>query len=184
MIALPAYIDREAWGGFEDQLSLLLKALERVRYVPETGEFVRLVFGSHNAKPRADLPMATGYRVVHIGKRRVLAHRLALMMSTLRPILGEIDHINRDKADNRIGNLRESSHADNCKNQIQRRKSGVYGVAKPKHTKRFRAYISVQQKFVHLGYFDTQEEAHMVAVEASRRLKGDFFPNVDGGGHA
>lgn len=73
----------------------------------------------------------------------------------------EIDHINLDTLDNRRCNIRYCTHQQNQMNQpLQRNNtSGVSGVSyyPPRH--KFRARIKVNQKEIHLGYFDTFEDA-------------------------
>lgn len=73
----------------------------------------------------------------------------------------EIDHINLDTFDNRRCNIRYCTHQQNQMNQpLQRNNtSGVSGVSyyPPRH--KFRARIKICQKEIHLGYFDTFEDA-------------------------
>lgn len=70
-----------------------------------------------------------GYRRIRIGKRLVLAHRIAVAMSTGQwP--DEVDHINGDRDDNRLCNLRKVTRAENMGNKSRYRnnKSGCAGV--------------------------------------------------------
>jgi len=73
----------------------------------------------------------------------------------------EIDHINGIRHDNRIGNLRSVGRAVNGQNLClqERSKSGRIGVTWYKAYKRWAAAIVVNQKRIHLGYFDTVDEA-------------------------
>ena len=71
----------------------------------------------------------------------------------------EIDHKNRCKLDNRIENLREATRSQNGANLSKRidNQSGYVGVSKSK--KKWRAYITIDGKKIHLGCFDTALEA-------------------------
>jgi hypothetical protein len=75
-----------------------------------------------------------------------------------------VDHINRDKLDNRRSNLRLVSHPTNMRNQDARGRSGFVGVRQTPNG-RWIARVHVMYKQVHIGRFDTLEEA----VEARRQ---------------
>ncbi len=73
----------------------------------------------------------------------------------------EVDHISLDTLDNCSSNLRICTHQQNQMNQpIQKNNtSGVSGVSWYAPRKKFRARIKVNQKEIHLGYFDTFDDA-------------------------
>lgn len=75
----------------------------------------------------------------------------------------EIDHINLDVLDNRRENIRYCTHQQNQMNQpLQRNnKSGVSGVSFYPARNKYRARIKVKQQEIHLGYYNTLEEATM-----------------------
>ena len=69
-----------------------------------------------------------------------------------------VDHINRDRTDNRRENLRAASQQSNNRNR--KNITGKYkGVSWSKHAKKFRATIRDKGKQIHLGYYQTEEEA-------------------------
>ena len=74
----------------------------------------------------------------------------------------EIDHKNNMPNDNKIENLQELTHGDNSKKQLIRKnsKTGYKGVSFCKKRKKFAARIGVNGKNIHLGRFDTAEEAY------------------------
>lgn len=111
-----------------------------------------------------------GYRRGMIFRRMYLAHVVAWAISTGKWPDGQIDHINGVRDDNRLANLREVTRSENCRNGKRRSSntSGVNGVAR--HGDRWRAYI-----MVHLGIFDTLEEAAAARKDAESRL--GYHPN-------
>ena len=117
-----------------------------------------------------------GYRGMTIGAKTYLAHRVIFMMKEgYWPEY--IDHINHSKGDNRWCNLREVTHGENSRNvPVQANSStGNVGVSMDKRTGRYRAYISVNSKYKHLGVFDTIEEA----VDARKKadIQYEYHPN-------
>jgi len=106
------------------------------------------------------------------------AHRLAWVYM-YGDILNEniqIDHRNNNCHDNRIDNLREASHSQNCSNARKWLKKKLpKGVStQPNDVSRFRARIQVGKKVVHLGTFGSPEEAHAAYCEAAKKYHGEF----------
>lgn len=87
----------------------------------------------------------------------------------------EVDHINGDRADNRICNLREATHAENlCNRGVQSNsKSGIKGVSWCKVKRRWKAAINAP-KHKHLGYFRCKAAAAEAYARASASLHGRF----------
>jgi hypothetical protein len=90
--------------------------------------------------------------------KKVLLHRLvAAMYFGLYAIKDKtIDHINGNKLDNRIENLRICTQAENTRNRRMsvNNKSGFKGVSFNKNSNKWRAFIMIDRKQIHLGYFD------------------------------
>ena len=96
-----------------------------------------------------------GYAQVWDGRTMVLLHRQILGLSLDDGLYG--DHINRDTRDNRRENLRIVTASESLLNRTLRARdlpTGVY-----RHGKRFKAQIKRNCALVHLGVFDTPEEA-------------------------
>lgn len=91
-----------------------------------------------------------------------------------------VDHINRNTADNRRCNLRLCSPKENARNRTRRSGSEYTGVER--RGKRFSAYITVDYKKIHLGRFDTAEEAARCRDAHAKNAFADFavlnFPEV------
>lgn len=113
-----------------------------------------------------------GYLRTKLAGREVLLHRLAWFMTHGAWPDGDIDHINGDKADNRIANLRVVDARTNTENQrraMVTNRVGLLGVGR--HGRNcYRATIKVDGKSIHLGSFKTPEEAHQRYVQAKREL--------------
>lgn len=88
----------------------------------------------------------------------------------------EIDHINRDKLDNRKANLRFCDKSQNVWNSGPRKTShtGVKGVGWHKRIKKYHARINTSEGCVHIGYFKTIEEAHAAYTKKVVELRGDY----------
>lgn len=80
-----------------------------------------------------------------------------------------IDHINRNGLDNRKCNLRPTNASLNAANSKlnSRNNSGYKGVSWFKNAKLWRAYITVNGKFISLGYYKKQKEAAMAYDKAA-----------------
>lgn len=101
-----------------------------------------------------------GYRQFAVGGSFMLHHRAAWAIFWGNWPSGQIDHINMDKLDNKISNLRDVSNWENQQNRGMRSSntSGRTGVYITKYG-RFRAAIFHGEKCKHLGVFDTLDEA-------------------------
>ncbi len=116
-----------------------------------------------------------GYLNVKIGKHFYLAHRLIFMMH--HGYVPEIlDHVNRDRLDNRIENLRECSRSQNATNAklYCTNTSGVKNVTWHKSREKWQVRISIKKKEMFLGYFEDLELAELVAIEARAKYYKGF----------
>ena len=150
----------------------------RLDYDPDTGVF-RWAINSTRVKAGdvAGTPDQRGYIRIRIGAKKYAAHRLAwLFMTGDDPGALTIDHINGDKADNRIDNLRLATNAENQRNKgrYASKTSGFKGVYWNATKGRFFAAIRVNRKLNHLGYFDSEGEARHAYAKAAERLHGEF----------
>lgn len=126
---------------------------------------------------RAGAKTDGGYWLVKIGKRPIREHRAIWeMFNGPIPTGLMIDHIDQNRMNNRLENLRLVTPFQNNGNQPKRVKgsSDYKGVAWLKQRNCFRASIQVDRKQYHLGCFKTQEEAAEVYNAAATKHFGDF----------
>jgi hypothetical protein len=115
-----------------------------------------------------------GYVSICIDGRIRLAHRLAWLYVHGRWPIGEIDHINEKKLDNRIANLREVTHAQNnikTRARADNGTSGALGVY-PAGFSRWQAQIQHLGKVYYLGTFATIAEATAAREARALQLRG------------
>lgn len=121
---------------------------------------------------------ADGYLSGTITARVLLAHRIAWAIYHGEEPDRTIDHINGDRADNRICNLRLVPMVENARNLSLRKdnKYGHMGIWKrPEGGSRpWRACIKVNYRQITLGYFATKEEA--IAARKAAELNYGFHP--------
>lgn len=152
---------------------------ELLHYDPDTGIFTRKTSrGGCKVNSHVGTANADGYLMVELDFRTYSLHRLAWFYVTNRWPENEIDHINGDRADNRLVNLREATHLQNSRNQGLRKsnKSGVKGVSWEGRRSKWRASAMVSGKKIHLGYFDDKCLAE-TAVRSFRSANDGEFQN-------
>lgn len=115
-----------------------------------------------------------GYLTAKINQVRVRLHRLAWFVEYGEWPSSQIDHINGDKVDNRIVNLRLADNSENnCNRPVQsNNKLGIKGVRR--HGSGYQALICKNKKQILLGTFKTVEEAKAAYDKAATKLHGDF----------
>ena len=145
-----------------------------LKYDPTTGVFCWRVArgGAVKAGQVAGYVSVSGYRAIGVDSRQYLEHRLAWLYVTGAFPVQDTDHIDGNKTNNRISNLRDVSRSVNCQNQRRAKsqnKSGYLGVRV--EGKRWSAVIQASGNAQrHLGTFDSPEQAHEIYVAAKRAL--------------
>lgn len=146
-----------------------------VSYDPDTGHLTWIERMSNRVKPGMPaLAARKGSGHLHGFVRGVAlqAHRVAWALYYGHWPVGDLDHKNGNRADNRIRNLRTVNDAINAMNRRPNagKRSGLPHGVSQKDNGRFFAQIQKGRKNHHLGYFDTPEDAHAAYVEASQAL--------------
>ena len=146
----------------------------------DTGDLMNRLKRSSSASANAvagwiDKP--SGYRRIKINGVQYRMHRLVWLYHFGEWPVDEIDHINGERLDNRIDNLRVVTNQENCKNQKLPRnnKSGVTGVHFNKHHQKWQAQIKGDGKLKHLGSFANFEDA--VAARKAAEILYGFHEN-------
>lgn len=147
-----------------------------LRYEPDTGHFYWIApcsrFSMVKPGQRAGSLHSRGYIVLKVYGRSYRAHRLAWFYVHGEWPHPEIDHINRNKIDNRIANLRVTDHLGNMQNKglYRSNSSGYTGVSWHKQRGKWVAQIQVAKRNHHIGFFDDPSTAHAAYL----RVKGQI----------
>lgn len=153
--------------------------LATLDYNQETGEFSWARDSRRVRKgQRAGSLDVHGYLQINLGCGRVMKlHRLAWFYTHGEWPNGQIDHINHNRTDNRLANLRVVDTKENHRNRPLQssNKTGFHGVSFCKNTGRYRSTINVSGKQMHLGRFDTIAEAAL--ARATANVEHGFHPN-------
>jgi len=145
---------------------------ELLNYNPSTGVFKwREHRQGVKANGIAGFDDGGGYGRIQLNGKTYKSHHLAWLW-----VYGEmpdyLDHVNHKKSDNRVINLREVDHSTNCKNRSKSKnnKSGVNGVSWYKTRSKWLAKITVNKKYIHLGYFSDKTKAAKARKAAERKF--------------
>ena len=86
------------------------------------------------------------------------------------------DHINHNRLDNRKCNLRSFTSAQNQPNRLPSRNgtSQYKGVCRDKASHKWRAYIGYQNRWIHICYFEDEQEAAIAYDDMAIKLFGEF----------
>jgi hypothetical protein len=117
-----------------------------------------------------------GYRVIGVDGRNYLAHRLAWLFvhGEFPPVGRIVDHINGERDDNRIKNLRLADVRQNGWNRNNIGRPVAKGVRQIKKTGKWSAHIKVFGRQLHLGTFSTESDARTAYATAAERHFGEF----------
>ena len=145
----------------------LNKLKEHLKYEPDTG-YLYWLKGGHARqldKPAGHVTKE-GYVVMTFEGKQYLGHRLAWLLH-YGSVPGQLDHVNRDKADNRIENLRECTCSDNAHNRKAK------GIARTSSGK-WQARIKIDGKLTYIGQNECPLLAHMMYLDKKRSLNPVF----------
>lgn len=142
---------------------MTLKELLNVLYYdPETGY---MYWWKNHKRAGRKKPNKNGYYEVGYKGKLYQLHRLAFLYMTGRNPDKVIDHINRDKTDNRWCNLREVSRSENIFNQSR------LGVYKQKTSNKWVAQIQVDGERTYLGSFEKKQDAVAARKAANEQYR-------------
>ena len=118
-----------------------------------------------------------GYLGIRIFKKSYKAHRLAWLYVNGSFPHDQTDHIDGDRVNNRIENLREATNTVNQRNRrmLDSNTSGVVGVHWYKRYSKWQAEIGTGGKQNHLGYFKNKQDA--IDVRKAAEIGYDYHEN-------
>jgi len=117
------------------------------------------------------------YKTGYVLNKSHKAHHIIWCMCYNYWPIKQIDHIDGDRTNNRLTNLREVTHEENMKNKTNysSSKSGVHGVTFNRVHQKWWVRANINNKRMHLGYYDDFDEA--VRVRKAAELQYDYHPN-------
>lgn len=145
-------------------------------YDPESGSLIYRSRASTRASAgsKAGFLNHKGYRLVGISGKQYRAHRIIVAMTSgdWPPAEFVIDHIDGNRDNNRIENLRVCSHSENQHNRISPSSStsGLLGASYSKKERKWIAAICVGGKRMRIGGYKTPGEARSACLEAKTQL--------------
>lgn len=162
----------------EGNMEEIIKLRHALSYDPETGQFTWAEPTGRRVKAgeSAGSLWPSGYVGISCGGKRYLAHRLAWLFTYGEWPTCDVDHINRNPADNRISNLRLATRSENNVNAGLRstNSSGVRGVYWSKRSERWIARVQKGGRQVHVGSFKSLDQASAAVRDAYVREFGAF----------
>lgn len=144
---------------------------ELLDYNPDTGVFTWKVSPRRGIHPGEVAGQAS--QKIRVDTVLYKASRLAWLYMTGHWPLCEVDHRNRNPQDNRWENLRDVTGRVNSQN-VGRKKnntSGYIGVSWDKKYQKWAAYLMLDRKKIHLGYFKSKEDA----AEARKKAESYYW---------
>ena len=147
---------------------------ELLNYCPETGVFTWRIKPCSRISVGAVAGSAShGYLEISIESERFLAHRLAWLYTHGVWPAFQIDHLNGQRSDNRIANLRDVEPRINCQNQRKakgdNKLSGRLGVYFDRGSQKWRPKIQVDGKQIYGGSYASVDEAASAYIELKRQ---------------
>lgn len=116
-----------------------------------------------------------GYKMCMLLGHKFKVHQIVWLINTREFPPMPLDHIDGNKRNNKIENLRLASDLMNMQN-LSKVKHDLGGVQKSRRGPRFTSKITFNRAVHHLGSFDTPEEAREAYIQASRSFRGEFSP--------
>ena len=157
-------------------LSIIYEEIKHYFKLDEEGNLWNLLTGSGQRGKKGEWkpcyqnkPNKAGYLHVSFKGALYLQHRIIYCLYTKLdvPTNLQIDHIDGDRVNNNIDNLRLVTRRENCQNQSGHRNGRLPGTTYNKPTKKWQAQILLSNgELVSLGYFNSEVEAHQRYIEA------------------
>lgn len=149
---------------------------QRLDYDPATGVFTRKL-PLWLQGDIAGAKQILGDVHIYVNCKPYKAHRLAWLYMTGAFPEKHIDHINRDRTDNRWCNLREATNQQNSYNSSKRKQntSGAKGVYWSKTSGKWKAQIKIDGKIKYLGVYPSVAEASKAYEDYAKTIQLNFY---------
>jgi len=150
---------------------LTKECLTGFKYSPKTGILYRnKSLGNAKAGPMLGKTVNGYISFMHKGKH-IYAHRAALVLSGYDvPEDRCVDHLDGNKTNNKLSNLRLVTNRENQCNQVNHRSGRLHGVSWIKRDKIWRSQIKINGKKKSLGSYATEQEAHEAYLLEKNKL--------------
>lgn len=159
---------------YEDYAEIILRNM----YFEESARAIISIDKINKIKGHSwHLRKGDGYVECRINNKSVLLHRYLMgVVDKERDIM--VDHINRNKLDNRNENLRIVTNSQNQTNKkiMNNNTSGTTGVTWDKARGKWKVSLNINKKCYNLGRFDTLEEAIDVRLKAEKLYHKEYAP--------
>lgn len=155
----------------DELLELSVKLKGRYSYDPETGLFTRLKgSGRDKIGSVVKTKSVAGYIRIGLDNKTYMAHRLAFLYMTGSWPVGDVDHKDTVRDNNKWENLRDVTKEVNGRNRSihKNNTSGHAGVSWNKSESKWQAYIYLNGKVVGLGKFTHKEDAIFARMTAEK----------------
>jgi len=159
--------------------------MEMIVNSPKYGEF-KVLIDDEDVEKYSKLKWQSrnnhGSNIFYIGTRRKDENNVWRNVELARYLMNAqkgqiVDHINRNTLDNRKCNLRICTMAENNRNTIKRKdgiSSNYKGVCWKPKSRKYGAQINFNRKKIHLGYFETEDQAAIAYNIAAVKYFGRF----------
>jgi len=121
-----------------------------------------------------------GYVQIKFQHKLYAAHRLIWFLIYGEWPKNEVDHIDGNKSNNRLENLRDVTKSQNQQNRLKTKQNstGFKGVFFHPKSNKWMSKITVNKKQIYLGYFHSALDAHNAYSEAAKKLHGEFSRTI------
>jgi len=154
-------------------MALFNEVLRLFTYNEDTGELIRRInSGKERVGDSAGSPSTKKYYRVYVAGKYYPRSHLVWVYHTGSLPTNYLDHVDRDRQNDRIENLQEVTYLENCRNKTRNsnNKSGMSGVSWHKKASKWRAFITIDAKQVHLGLFIDLK----AAIDARLQANADY----------
>lgn len=147
---------------------------KELNYNPQTGKFtwIKIKQGVVVGAQAGSISYY-GYTTICVNGKNYQASRLAWLYVYGKWPEGQIDHINHNKTDNRIINLRDTTYSENQQNQVKAHLGGKYklplGVTFDKQSGKYKVRLNLKGKVLLNALFETSELASTAYLKAKRK---------------